>query len=421
MKQKATLIVLLIGLALNAFSQKVEMEKITYDFIRLPLQSIDPDIKNYYAEINKEYSESISKKRLDYEIKYDQAKARYDQQLKYWLDEVDSIEMRYEAVLEKYAERRGLSINSPSVINAPDAPKPLPYPRKPRKDFPEKPYFPMDYDLATLERQFVEIEGYMRSQDNAISAKIIMHGFQANPVKVKESKSTSTVNGQSVTTRRYTYEFTYKHPMSLRVELPRQGVVFDEMVKSTLNERSYRTPYKNTMVELKYWWERNKEKILQDLDEQLTKSNLQLIHGLLNSEFGYAKTDRSTKVCWAKGNKFNYDDLYNAYENAVAGYSILDNGIEKDDAQEEIQKAIDIWEKVIESYDPKQKKDRLTDKIVSGIHFNLAEAYIWMDDFINAQKHLNRIELLNVNKFEKMAKELQNFLNDQKNRYNANN
>jgi hypothetical protein len=421
MKQSFTLIILLTTLTINAFTQKVAMEKVTYDYIRLPLQSIDAEIKNYYTEIKKEYSESIMSKRLDYERKFEQAKARYDQQLKYWLDEVDSIEMRYEAALEEYAERRGLSINSSAVINAPDAPKPLPYPRKPRKDFPEKPYFPRDYDLTSLERQFGEIEGYTRSQDNAISAQIILHGFQANPVKIKETKSSSTVNGQSVTSKYYSYEFNFKHPMSLRVELPGQGVVFDEMLKSTLNERNYRTPKKSTMVELKYWWERNRENILKDLDEQLTKSNLQLIHDLLNSEFGYAKTDRTTKVCWAKGNKFNYDDLYNAYENAVAGYSILDDGIEKDDAQEEIQKAIDIWENVVESYDPKQKKDRLTDKIISGIHYNLAEAYIWMDDYINAQKHLNRIELLNVNKFEKMAAELQKFLNDQKNRYNAHN
>ena len=68
----------------------------------------------------------------------------------------------------------------------------------------------------------------------------------------------------------------------------------------------------------------------------------------------------------------------------------------------------------------KDKKARIDKNVTAAIYCNLAEAYIWLNEFDNAEINANKAIGVGVNKYEKHGRALIPFIRDVKNRFNAN-
>jgi hypothetical protein len=89
-------------------------------------------------------------------------------------------------------------------------------------------------------------------------------------------------------------------------------------------------------------------------------------------------------------------------------------------AFEYIKKGIDGWEAALKESEPKNKKARVNDKVTAVTRLNLAEAYIWINDYSNAELQLDKTRFLDLNKFTRLAAKQKGLVDDQKARFEAN-
>ena len=63
----------------------------------------------------------------------------------------------------------------------------------------------------------------------------------------------------------------------------------------------------------------------------------------------------------------------------------------------------------------------LTKRVTVLLYANLAEAYMWTNDFDSADNYIQKAQIAGVSKYKSFAKNLQGVLNGLKDRYQANN
>lgn len=421
MKFKLFVIVILLIICSSVIGQKVVIEETSFDYIRLPLTPFDTTVTHYESTIDMTYLDDVALGKLEYQREVEDAEKYHARDMELWLSDVDRIDAEYDKAIEAYAKKKGITKWAEKTFLEQDAPKKRPYPHKPRMVLPQEPYLSKIYEAEAIASTYGEIEGFKKGSDNAANVLITMHGFELGDVEMKTVEKTTVKNEQKIVTKYYHFVIPYKHAISLRVENPEGAVLFDELVNTTNGYKTVSTSSHINPYSLEAWWDDNLQVYVGKLDDQITHTNLAMVKEELNSHFGYSNKQRNTVVCWMKGKKFNYDDLFDAYETTVVAYKILEDDKDKTEAKAELAKSIEIWNSVLEEYNPDQKKTRLNSKIISAVHYNCAEAYLWLDDFNNSQKNLNRIQRLGVKKYEKKVDALEAFLNEQKDRYNANN
>ena len=106
---------------------------------------------------------------------------------------------------------------------------------------------------------------------------------------------------------------------------------------------------------------------------------------------------------------------------AKIGYQGFVNDVDKVNAKENIFKAIEIWEKQLEQSDLSNNKSRINKKSTALLFANLAEAYLWVDQFDKAGLFINKAITLGVFKYKNHCKKLQDKMGNLKLRYQANN
>jgi uncharacterized protein YegJ (DUF2314 family) len=70
---------------------------------------------------------------------------------------------------------------------------------------------------------------------------------------------------------------------------------------------------------------------------------------------------------------------------------MIGTGGSKDQVMADIKKAIAIWEKALTESNTKDRKGRVNENVTIATDQNLAEAYMWINDFRSAEMYLNRI------------------------------
>jgi hypothetical protein len=123
-----------------------------------------------------------------------------------------------------------------------------------------------------------------------------------------------------------------------------------------------------------------------------------------------------------KEKKISYDEYALAYVNVVAGYNNIINSDNKAQSDADLKNAIRIWEKALTESDLANKKARINEKVTAVTMLNLAEAYMWLDDYRNSEMYLNKMSTINLaGRDKKMAQSIRAFMLDKKNRYDLNN
>jgi hypothetical protein len=419
MKQRILFFIGIFCFTLSSLpAQNIKDNDISFVYIQLPKEPVGKQFTNYQSTVVLSYAADNAAKKADYDAKMKIADDKYKSDLVQWEKEDHAADVKYsneireynkKSLAEKVADQQLLNEGKPQRF----------YPPHPSRDSIIPPQLKKEYDTNLLAQSYIHLDGFNNKAENAVSIIVTMFGFDCiQPHIVMESrKMTHYVDGKSqeYMSTFYHYETSYKHPMSVKVEVPGKGLVMDQVieqfnsyvvVKTAETENSYPPGFDPTAY-------------VQNLQENCLQANLKYINELVNNKYGFARITRKTVLNNVESKKMNYDDYQSAYDNAVAGYNLLST--DKSGANAKIKSAIDTWEKALLESNPSDKKARVDAGVTMATRFNLVEAYIMIGDYANAQIQLDKINAAEPDKKErKRSEELKTLLEDFKMRATAN-
>jgi len=378
----------------TAFSQKPYKEKASFDYIRLALQPLPSDIKNYKGEVILTYKEKVNGERDARQAQIDAANEKNAKARKEYDDK---------SFGEKLGNKALLGTKGPTIVDVPV----------------HENYYPIIHNESSVAGTYLKINGYGSAPDNSLKITAYLDGFQYTTEEKMANKSVKK-DGATVVVNTFAYLVRYKHPIKLIIETEAAGVIYEGYVEATNREMTAKTKYYHSREELQNYWTAGQNGFLGPLDTRISKLCMEATNDELNSLYGVSKITREISVWLVKGKKYDYADYQSAYEYAVMGYGKLDEEGSNAKAFEYIKKGIDGWEAALKESEPKNKKARVNNKVTAVTRLNLAEAYIWINDFSNAELQLDKTRFLDLNKFTKLAAKQKELVDDQKARFEAN-
>jgi hypothetical protein len=414
---RTTFILLIIfSLSLSIFAQKVDKVSVIYDYNRLPLKPLDKGVTVYQGIVVLEYAKAIEADKQKAEDDYQKGLAEYPKQIKAWEEAKLEAEEKFNKEMEEYKqkstatkiiEKQILEQNTKPVLVIP----PKPYPPVKRESTYQKVF-----DESVLNSTYIKLDGYAKGSDNPAVITVTLHGFENTEPEIKTSKS-SVYNSSTKTTSEvtsYWYEMKYKHPISVKVEDPYNGVICNEMITGSSEFSVYKTASKENAHP-----NFNKNNVLADLQDKIVEINMKSINQFINSQFGYSKVRDTLTLYRIEAKKFNYDDYQQAFEAANLSYNLL--AADYNTAVEKLNTAISTWFKILEEFNPDDKKGRITTDIALATYLNLATAYIWLNEYLKTEEMLLKISTLKPTKNDqKRIEALKEFSRGQKLRWEAN-
>ena len=324
-----------------------------------------------------------------------------------WLEDKKRVDKLYLMELAKW-ERAVNATVSPAV--APVMPIKPPYANQPVKEEIRLPLLTEDVTEVQTNGS-INLEGYTKGEGGAIVTLAIL-GFQNASITVKKT-------GTGAATK-YKYTSSCKMPVKVTVEVPGEGVILSETVNDKLQTsviKSYDNQYEHQV-----WLIDNYDTFWAERQKTMLAASLKAVNALINDKCGYPKRTRSTEIYTVKKHKgHDYSDLIDAYTNVKSGYDLLFKDVDRKSAIAKIENGIELWEDALEESYPSENKERVNKKVTALLYANLAEAYMWINDFDSADNYLQKAKIAGVLKYKTFAKRLQGVLNGLKARYEANN
>lgn len=418
----------------SSFSQSVKDEEITFRYIQYPLQNQGADIKTQTSNVYVKYEEDIK-------IELDKAKAEhdalvaedtreYEQKLAEYPQILAEYEARYaedikayELAKKEYDEKSaGLKIVEKQLLEKDTEP------RKPSYYPPSKPTMPTRYynepahqkifDGGVLASSYLGLEGFSQANEGDLKIEVTMFGYEEEePKLITEKGSEYRSNGkgkggQTVTVYTYYITHKYRHPISLKVTNKNGKVLVDEIFP----EISEWTEYKTNKTKERPGF--SGPRMTEEAQNAIVEKNMKIIQEYINNNFGYPVKDRKTEIYYIKDKKVDYSDYQIAYETIYAAYNQYYD--ENDASLEKIKQAISIWEKAMKESNPSDKKARIDNDVTYATLVSLAEAKMWIGEYVEAEGYLNKtVSLKTSKKEEELVANLREFIKDQKVRAQA--
>ena len=395
-------------------SQNIKSENITYYFYRLPSEPIDKKYTNYQIKIEAPYEAKNEQLTKEYESNKKSLKERYINDSINYSTLVKAAEDKYDKEMEAYKKKTfGTRLLEKSVLGENN---------KPVKDIPTKPYLetlspPLlktQYDHELLASTYLKMHGYNNIKENAVQLTITLFGFDyTQPQTISAQKDMIRV-GNGTSTYKATYyhtEFSYRHPMSIKVVLPNAT----EILNITPQELNIYQVYKS--LESDNYQSFNSELLVKGKEEETLQDNLTFIGDLLNDRFGTSAVKRAALLYYVKSKGDEYADLTLAFNEASSALQMLRD--DSTSAKQKLVKAIDTWKIALKESDPFNKKARIDKDVTIVILFNLLEASFAAADTASATIYLDQLNTLSLDSGERKTKnELERLFADLKKRQN---
>jgi hypothetical protein len=399
MKKIFTPLFLLLVAASNLVAQNVDDQKLVFKYFQLPTNPIKG--QSFYSVV---VDHSVyTKSNEDSLALYNNNPNSYQAQMNRWLDDVKKIDKAYFLEMAKWEK----ATNAGQVMAQP--PK-QPYPPMPNVTTISTPILTSEMSENIINSN-VNIGGMTKGFEGVI-VTLQPQGFQA--AKIIEKKT-----GTGATTK-YEYSSSYKMPIKVTVEVPGQGIIFNEILNNDVKTKainSYASRY-----EYEFWKTDNYLTYWETAQKTALTDALTTVNNRLNDMYGTYLVTRVTEAFTVKKyQNHDYGDLIEAFTQAKQGYDKLFININKAEAIPYLRNAISIWEKALAEHTG-AKKERVTDKVFSLLCVNLAEAYLWLDEFSQAEIYiLKAIQKGNAfDRYRGIAEKLQPLVNNQKARFLAN-
>jgi tetratricopeptide (TPR) repeat protein len=285
-----------------------------------------------------------------------------------------------------------------------------PYPAPNIKARPRKPYLLTEINTSQIASS-IKIEGLTQTATSAVKVELVYEGFERGIPQMKQTGVAPNI--------KYYYEATYRHPVTLKIDVPGRGLVINERVPGCEGYRSARTPEYKTQAEVEMYWLENQKAFWDDKQTKAPSETVAEINSYLTEKVGYPVKSRNTEIRTVKSKEHDHTDLLTAFTNFQDGVLQLQYKDKKSAAQDKLEAAITIWEKALTESNLNDKNARIDKNVTSAIYVNVMEAYLWMNDFANAEIYGNKAISMD-NKYGRDAKGRMPMVQFQKDRYMAN-
>jgi hypothetical protein len=396
MRATSTILGFALLLSAAAQAQSIDPQKVTFEYLRLPLVAVPAGAHSFQSEVVLRYVDAVKQQKAD------QAQAVVDAKTK---AEKDKADYKSQSLGTKAFNRLVLDERKPgeAVIPAAD-------------------YTAQVYDAKSLATG-INVSGMQRAQaEGDLRVTVGLEGFTQGPItplaiQGSQTKIGNTNLGDGI---KHAYEVSYKSPITVKVTAKDGTVLLDETVEATNEYVKAKTESFATEDGLNKFWKNNQTTFMRQLDENQMKANMKLVTEYLDSKFGQRPITRNTSIVVVTDKKVNYDEYPQAYEKALMGYKMLADPSRNADAQKQIGEAVALWNKALAESNPKDKKARIDEKVTAATLFNAAEANLWMNNFDEAERLLAKLKLMDISRYNELAKELTVVVQDQRTRFNAN-
>ena len=355
MKKLSFILLTFVFIFSSVFAQKANDHRVRFDYPRLPLKPLDKSIKNYQVTLLSWEDEAAVSQQAQYEAELEVYRENYKIAKEQYKKEL--AEYNRKTRLEKVIDKELLDEQKP-VFNPP------PYPDF--KDIPKSP------DLEDLAAKYLTLDGYDKGNYNPVFITVELKSFEKKDPE-KKTKTTGSGENQKTTTSYYT---KYKIPVKLTIEDVVNGVIFDNVLPISTDFYTYKSSTEPSFEEVKKF---------------ATNDLLSYTGKYINSNYGKTKMNLSTTVMVIqKYKKHRYPEMEEALPHALSGYRNI--YLDKAKSISSFNKAINIWEKLITQYNPNNKKAKMNREATWYTMLNIAEAYLWIDNFDKSEEYLSRME-----------------------------
>ena len=398
---KKTTLIVALALAFNSLAQRVESEKITYTYTKLPTNPVQPKPTTYNATVTAAYEAENQKLMAQYEADKAQAEADYQRDMADYPNKVKAADEKFEREMKAWNEKSTASkIIEKQVLNENN---------KPVKDYVAQPYrrtismpvMKTSYDYNSLASTYLFIDGLQKGTANALNYSVTLQGFEATPARiVTEVKDEVTRKDGVSTTNKVTYyhiEFTYRHPMSFRVT----NAINQEIYAAAPAEFTEFKLYKGTASKTQP--SMDVSAVVKSMEDKCLQDNLKTINHLVNDRIGYERTEETFELYFVKSKNESHNDLLDAFNAANLGFKML--GTNEAQGAMKLNEAIAIWNKALEESDIENKKARIDKDATIAIYFNLMEAYFALRNTAAADEILKTMGRMDISNREKKQRE----------------
>jgi hypothetical protein len=352
----------------NLNAQDAERRDAKFSYIQLPARALTPPVKTYKVTLTSDAESNNNERREQYQKELAAADAEYQQAL-------DTYNKKSvgQKILDKTLLEQG----------------------KPIKRAVPMPTYEKVFPLNAFGETYIQLEGFTKATDNALDIEIEVMPVEISPVKFVTE---SYMNSQQ---KKYKCEGVVKQPLMVIIKTPSGETIMSEIFSSSNNSYTYTTDAFNTESEARNYYDKNKSTIEGSWSEKALVENLKKLNNQLNNDFAFRKIKYETDVWVAEGKKFDYTDMNKAFETIMMAYNQLDDNTDKTALKEKAMEAIKAWETIYAEADLKDKKARINREIAGAILLNIAEAYMWIDEFSKAEETLTKLQTLDMKGYEK--------------------
>lgn len=240
----------------------------------------------------------------------------------------------------------------------------------------------------------VRLEGWKKLPEAGhITVMVKLGDLVPGDVSVKERVVTNK-NGNGVITGTKTYyyqEVAYTFEAEAIVTDYKGMHLMDEQLASRNYKRVYRSPeFTNRVIAAGYFLA-NSMAVTKELFRESVTSVMHRLSERLNRNFGYEPVTVNDMMWVIDSRKHpEYDDWRNAIRQINDVLFSLSASAPATDALQQVQPAINYFEKIKKLYSSSSRHDR---KIRYGCYYNLAVLYYYLDDPQSMMKEANGLEL----------------------------
>ena len=398
--KKSTLF-LALALGINTFAQSVKGEKLTYTYVKLPTNPVQPKPTAYIASVVAAYEAENQNLLAQFEADKAQAEADYQRDLADLPNKQKAADDKFEREMKAWDEKSTASkIIEKQVLNENN---------RPVKDYIPQPYrrtiampiMKTTYDYNSLASTYLFIDGLQKSAANALNYTVTLQGFESTPAKIiSEVKKEITRKDGVSTSRDVTYyhiEFTYRHPMSFRVSNAMNQEIYAAAPAEFTEYKLYKGAATKTRPSM------DVSAVVKSMEDKCLQENLKAINHMVNDRIGFERTDKTFELSYVKSKKESHNDILDAYNAATLGFKML--GTNEAQGKAELDKAIVVWKKALEESEIDNKKARINKDVTIAIYFNLLEAYFALRNTTEADAILQTMGRMDISNRDKKQRE----------------
>ena len=385
------------------FGQTINDHKVTIRYIQLPTDPLPENITGFNVALIKSYESANEDSISSYSERLEKLIQEQETLLEEWKSDKKRIDKIYYAEMATWQK----AVNSGNTTVA--KPQDPVYPNYPiLKDLPLPILTEEVGQEATSSR--IEINGY--SKDNGSAILSINHNG------IKNATIKKSIIGKGAMTK-YNYTAYYSMPIQIKLYSEETGVLYERSFYE--NETKKLIKSESSEYDYKIWWIDNEENYWKSLQNNLFNAALSKVNSELNEKFGFPVKSNNTEVYVVKKYKnHNYSRFVDALTYAKSGYDLLSSDVNKIKAKEKINKSINIWLDLLKESNLSDNKSKINKKVTALLYANLAEAFLWIDDFENADLYANKGITLGVLKYKNHCKRVHEKIGLFKSRYMAN-